>query len=242
MSTQVSLLAAFGAGVVSFLSPCVLPLVPAYISFVTGMSLEQVSAPKRRIGRILPPVLLFVAGFTAVFVALGAGASVLGSLLNANKVALTRFAGVVVFVLGFLLLDVVPLPALRRSVGVDAERLRSFGPLGSLALGLAFPFALGACAGPIYGAILTLAADGRSLGAGALLLFAYSLGLALPFVAVSLAIAQLGGALSWFKRHAVVVRRVSGVVLMAMGLAMAMGWLVPLTAFLRSLPLLRGIG
>jgi cytochrome c-type biogenesis protein len=242
MGTQIGILAAFGAGFVSFLSPCVLPLIPAYVSFMTGLSLAELTDPDKRPGRVLGPVLLFVAGFTVVFVALGASASVLGALLTANKALLTRIAGGVLVILGVVLLDIVPLPFMRGGAGMDAAVFRRFGPAASVALGMAFPFALGPCAGPIYGAILTLAVDSRSVGTGALLLLAYSIGLAVPFVAASLLLARMAGTLRWLAARARAIQRVAGVILVLMGIAMVTGLIERAAPLLRSIPLLGGIG
>jgi cytochrome c-type biogenesis protein len=242
VSPQISLVAAFAAGLVSFLSPCVLPLIPAYISFMTGMSLAELTSPQRRTARLIGPVLLFVTGFTVVFVALGAGASVLGSLLNANRVLLTRAAGVVVFLLGVVLLDMVPLPFLRGGSGIDASTFRRFGGWASLALGLAFPFALGPCAGPVYGAILTLAVDGRSVGAGSLLLLAYSIGLAVPFILTAVLLDRATVALTWLARRAKVINRIAGVVLVVLGLAMMTGLIDKAGVWLRAIPFIGSIG
>jgi cytochrome c-type biogenesis protein len=241
MNGQVGIVAAFAAGVVSFLSPCVLPLLPAYISFVTGMSLGELTGEDRHAVRILGPVLLFVLGFTLVFVALGASASVLGAMLDANRELLSRSAGVVVAIFGVVLLDVVPLPWLHVG-GLNASGLRRFGPWAALALGLAFPFALGPCAGPVYGAILTLAIDTRSVASGALLLLVYSAGLAIPFVAVSLLLGRLASTLKWFGRHARTINRIAGAVLIVMGVAMATGLFGYVARFLQTLPLLDRIG
>jgi cytochrome c-type biogenesis protein len=235
VSPQISLVAAFAAGLVSFLSPCVLPLIPAYISFMTGMSLAELTSPQRRTARLIGPVLLFVTGFTVVFVALGAGASVLGSLLNANRVLLTRAAGVVVFLLGVVLLDMVPLPFLRGGSGIDASTFRRFGGWASLALGLAFPFALGPCAGPVYGAILTL-------GAGSLLLLAYSIGLAVPFILTAVLLDRATVALTWLARRAKVINRIAGVVLVVLGLAMMTGLIDKAGVWLRAIPFIGSIG
>jgi cytochrome c-type biogenesis protein len=242
VSTQVTLIAAFAAGLVSFLSPCVLPLIPAYVSFMTGMSLAELTSSDRRATRLLGPVLLFVAGFTVVFVALGAGASVLGSLLNANRVLLTRLAGGVLFLLGVLLLDIVPLPLLRAGASVDATAFRRFGGWAALVLGLAFPFALGPCAGPVYGAILTLAVDGRSVGAGSLLLLVYSMGLAVPFIATALLLDRASIALKRLSRHAKLINRIAGAVLVMLGLAMVTGLIDKAGLWLRAIPVIGSIG
>jgi cytochrome c-type biogenesis protein len=237
----VSIAAAFLAGLVSFVSPCVLPLIPAYISFMTGMSLAELSDGERRASSVLGPVLLFVVGFTTVFVLMGAGASAVGSVLVGNKLLLTRVAGGVLVLLGIALLDVVPLPFMRGG-GIDAATFRRFGPWASLVLGLAFPLALGPCAGPVYGAILTLAADSRSVGAGALLLLVYSMGLAVPFVGVSLLLGRLTGAIRWFARNGKVVQRIAGAVLVVMGLAMLTGLIERAAPLLRAVPFLGSLG
>ncbi len=241
MSGQITYLAAFVAGIVSFLSPCVLPLIPAYVSFVTGVSIAELRHAEKPVGRILGPVLAFVAGFTVIFVGLGASASALGGVLTANRELLSRVAGVVIALLGLVLLEVIPLPWLH-SRGLNASALARFGPWASLALGLAFPFALGPCAGPVYGAILTLALNTSSVGFGASLLFAYSAGLAVPFIAVSLLLEQLAGTLRWLVRHSRTINRVAGVILVAMGVAMALGLFGYVARFLQTLPLLGGIG
>jgi cytochrome c-type biogenesis protein len=237
---QIGVLAAFGAGVVSFLSPCVLPLLPAYISFITGMSLGELKGQDRSVRRVLGPVLLFVLGFTLVFVALGASASVLGALVNANRQVLSRVAGVIVALFGLVLLDVVPLPWVHG--GLDAARFRRFGPWTALMLGVAFPLALGPCAGPVYGAILTLAIDTRSVTSGALLLLVYSAGLAIPFVVLSLLLGRMAVTLTWLARHAKTINRVAGAVLVVTGIAMATGLFSYAARFLQTLPLLSRIG
>jgi cytochrome c-type biogenesis protein len=238
----IGIAAAFAAGLVSFVSPCVLPLIPAYVSFMTGMSLAELTGGERRTSRILGPVLLFVLGFTVVFVAMGAGASALGSVLVANKLLLTRLAGGMLVLLGIVLLDVVPLPFLHGGAGIDAASIRRFGPWASLVLGLAFPLVLGPCAGPVYGAILTLAADSRSVGTGATLLLVYSVGLAVPFVAVSLLLGRLAGAAGWFARHGKLIQRIAGGVLVLLGLAMLTGLIERAAPLLRAIPLLGGLG
>jgi cytochrome c-type biogenesis protein len=234
MTATVGVAAAFGAGIVSFLSPCVLPLVPAYVSFMTGMSLNELADQGPRRPGHLVPIALFVLGFTAVFVALGAGASAGGSLLSANRQLLTRVAGIVLVALGVVLLDIVPLPAMR-GVTIDPARSRRFGRLTSLALGLAFPLALGPCAGPVYGAILTLAADSRNVATGSVLLLAYSAGLAVPFVLVAFTLHRAAGTLKWLAARTRLIRSVTGALVVALGLAMAAGVLDRATVWMRTL-------
>jgi cytochrome c-type biogenesis protein len=219
----------------------VIPLIPAYVSFMTGMSLAELKDKDRPVGKILGPVLLFVLGFTIVFVAMGASASALGSFVSSYKDVLTKIAGAVIVVFGVILLDVIPLPWLHMG-GIDAAGVRRFGPWAALAFGMAFPFAIGACAGPVYGAILTLALGTQSVGAGASLLLVYSFGLAVPFVAVSLLLERLVGTLGWLARHARTINRVAGVVLILMGLAMMTGLIEQAGSLLRTIPGLGSIG
>ncbi|TLM67398.1 MAG: cytochrome c biogenesis protein CcdA [Actinobacteria bacterium] len=222
VGTEVGALTAFGAGVVSFLSPCVLPLIPAYLTFITGLSLAELGSGERRTFDVLGPVLLFVAGFSLVFVASGASASVLGRVLSDHQELISRIAGAVILVLGIYLLDLVPMLWLR-GLNVDPAAARKFGGGASFVLGLLFPFALGTCAGPVYGAILMLAADAGTVSTGALLLMAYAAGLAVPFVAVGLLFGRLSGSLRALQRHAKTINRVTGAVLALMGLAMVTG-------------------
>ncbi|MDH4139133.1 MAG: cytochrome c biogenesis protein CcdA [Coriobacteriia bacterium] len=231
MEDSVGIIAAFGAGVLSFLTPCVLPLLPVYIAFMTGMSVAELTAEDRSLKRILAPVLLFVAGFTVVFVALGASASVLGTFLQANKAILDKAAGVLLVILGVVLLDVLPLPWLRGG-GVDASRFRRFGPAAAFVLGLAFPFAMGPCAGPVYGSILTLALRRETVAQGAQLLFVYSLGLALPFVLTSLLLSRLTPLLRWLSRHSRGIHRVAGGLLIVAGVLLLFGQFETIGAWL----------
>jgi cytochrome c-type biogenesis protein len=213
----VSYAAAFVAGLVTFLSPCLLPLLPVYLSFITGMSSAELGEASRRTTDVLIPILWFVLGFTVVFVALGATASALGAFLVAWKPFLERLAGAVAIVLGIILLDVIPLPFLHGGPLVDPAVVKRFGGAASFTLGLIFPFAIGPCSGPIYGAIVLMAANARSLGAGAALLAVYAAGLAVPFVVFGLAFGALAGRLVFLNRHARMVNRVAGAVLIVFG-------------------------
>lgn len=240
MSDQLGVVTAFGAGVVSFLSPCVLPLIPAYLTFITGLSLAELGSERRRVSDVLGPILSFIAGFSVVFIASGATASVLGQLLSRHAPALERVAGAVILLLGVLMLDIVRVPWLPGS-RVDPARARSFGRWASVVLGMLFPFALGTCAGPVYGAILVLAADSGTLSTGVLLLAAYAAGLAVPFVAVGLLFGRLSVGLRALQRHAKAINRASGVLLVVMGLLMLTGLFERLSAWLgAAVPLLGG--
>jgi cytochrome c-type biogenesis protein len=199
----------------------VLPLIPGYVSFMTGMSLGELESEERRIADVLVPSVLFVAGFTAVFVALGASASLLGSLLVAYREPLAKASGVLIFALGFLMLGVVRVPWLYGEVRFDMAKARSFGRWASFLAGMAFAFGWTPCVGPILGSILVLAGQSGQVGSGVVLLLAYSLGLGVPFLLVALLLGRLTGALTWLKRHSRAINRIAGVLLMLLGLAIA---------------------
>jgi cytochrome c-type biogenesis protein len=228
------------AGAVSFLSPCVLPLVPSYLSLMSGVGASQLAvATKVDQRRILRSSLLFVAGYTVVFTSLGAVASAVGSLLARHSVELRRISGVAIIVMGLALAGLVR-PAL-----FDRERRFHVTPsaLGTWAppvMGMAFAFGWSPCIGPVLGGILTLAADGHSLLRGVLLLLAYSVGLGIPFVASGLAFGRLAGAFSWVKRHFGVINLVSGLLLAALGVLLLTGWIGDVVLFLQDA--LRTIG
>ena len=221
----VSYAAAFLAGLVTFVSPCLLPLLPVYLSFMTGLSAAELQDPDRRVVDVLGPILLFVAGFTVVFVALGARASALGTVLREWKPVIERVAGIVAVGLGILLLDVIPLPFLHGGPVVDPSVARRFGGGAAFVLGLVFPFAIGPCSGPVYGAIVLMAADSRSLLGGAGLLAVYSAGLATAFIAAGLLFSLLARRLAALNRHARTVNRVAGAILIVFGLLVATGTL-----------------
>ncbi len=229
---------AFVAGVLSFLSPCVLPLIPSYVGFLTGLTLEELEV---RRGTALAHALWFVAGFSLIFIALGATASALGVLLLRSQVWIGRIGGGVVILFGLYLLGVVRPGLLMRERKVQLAR-KPLGYLGSAFVGITFGAAWTPCIGPILGAILTLAAAQASVGHGAALLTAYSAGLALPFVVTALALDRF---LSWFQRfrpYLVWVERLAGILLILLGLLLVTdrftllaGWLQGLTPeFLKS--------
>jgi cytochrome c-type biogenesis protein len=209
-----NVLVAFGAGMLSFLSPCVLPLVPGYLSLMSGLSAAELESAR---ARTLRATLLFVLGFTVVFVALGATASALGQTLQDHQRELNRIAGVVVIVMGVVLAGVVSPAALMRErrFHVSPSALGVFAPP---VMGMAFAFGWTPCIGLVLGPILTLAAAEGTIGRGVLLLTAYSLGLGVPFVASGVGLARLTGAFGFVKRHFRVINAVAGALLVAFGL------------------------
>lgn len=215
---DVNLAIAFAAGVLGFLSPCIVPLIPGYISFVSGLSLQEAEAAERRrhVGRVLAATALFVLGFGVIFTALGASASLLGGFILSNRLLLSRVGGALVMTLGLAVLFKVP--ALFRERRFHLNR-RPFGLVGALPVGMAFALAWTPCVGPVLTAVLTLAATEQRARSGALLLFAYSLGLGVPFLASALLL-TLSFDLAWLRRYSRPITAVSGVFLVIMGTAL----------------------
>lgn len=218
---------AFAAGIVSFTSPCVLPLVPGYLSFVSGVGFDELGDRQRRVAA---SALAFVAGFTAMFVALGAGAAWFGNVLLANRRPLEIAAGILV-VLAAVVYAGLPLPAaLSRDLRLPAGRLRGGGPLAASLVGIAFAVAWTPCVGPTLAAILTLSAGTGGAAEGAVLLAAFSLGLGLPFLLFGLAFTRSLGLSAALRRHRRAVTLASSALLAAFGLLLVSGRLVELTA------------
>ncbi len=216
----VKALITFGAGVVAFLSPCVLPLLPAYVGYMTGAGASE----RTSVRKALPGTLAFVAGLTVVFVALGASASVLSQLLNSHKRALEFGSGAFVLALGVLMLlqDRIPFLMRERRFHIRPQA----GVPQTFLLGAAFAFAWTPCIGFTLGAALNLAATSRGLVRGIVLLFAYSLGLGLPFVLAGLGLVSFGGRL---KRHAATIQTVGAIILVVVGVLMITGRLTFIT-------------
>lgn len=234
----VSLFVAFAAGLLSFLSPCVLPLIPSYVGFLTGLSAEELQL---RRGTALLHAAWFVAGFALIFILLGASASAFGALLLRSQVWIARVGGVIIILFGLYLLGI-----LRPGFLVQERRIhlvrKPLGLVGSSVAGVVFGAAWTPCIGPILGAILTLAATRSSVAQGTALLAVYSLGLALPFLLTAFALDRF---LVWFQRfrpYLVWVERISGVLLILLGILLVTdrftllaNWLQGLTPeFLRS--------
>lgn len=232
MQGSVGVIAAFAAGVASFLSPCVLPLIPGYLSFITGYTPSQLSESKASWRSVLLPSMLFVLGFSIVFIGLGASASMLGSVLMQYRSILIRAAGVLVFVLGFFMLGIIKVPWLYGEARFELGKAKAFGRWAALVMGAAFAFGWTPCVGPILGSILALAGSTGSVSTGVLLLLAYSLGLGVPFVLTALLFGQLRGALSWLNRHSLAINRVAGSLLMIVGVLIFTGQLSRLAAWL----------
>lgn len=239
------LLVAFAAGVISFLSPCVLPLVPGYLSLMSGVGTADLAvATKADTRRLLRSTLLFVAGFTLVFVALGAGASAIGQVLRSHQLGLNKVAGAVVIVMGLAMAGIVAPAVFQRERRIDVRPSR-LGNFAAPVMGMAFAFGWTPCIGPVLASVLSLAGAEATLGRGISLLLAYSLGLGVPFVATGVAFGRMAGALDWVKRHARMINLVSGLLLAAFGVLLFTNRLSRMSSFLvrfmEHLPLLNRI-
>lgn len=215
---------AFTAGILSFLSPCVLPLVPSYLAYVGGSG-----AAKRSL--LIRNALLFVAGFSLVFIALGASASLLGSLLRANRQALTIGGGILVILFGLVLLGVIRLPVLMRDTRLQAQHDAST-PIGAVLLGMAFAAGWTPCIGPVLGGILTLAGASDTLLEGVVMLAVYSAGLAIPFLVAALALEPFLRATRRMRHWLPWVERAAGGLLVVAGLLMVTGTYTRLNTWL----------
>lgn len=206
---------AVAAGVISFTSPCCLPLIPSYLSYVTALPVGALGSREAR-AVTMRSSLLFVAGFTVVFTALGASFAFVGSALLANVPLIVRIAGVGIIVMGLGMVGVLRIPWLQREWRLSQSRPRR-GTKGALPLGMAFAVGWVPCIGPILAAILTTAASTQTALWGAVLLALYSLGLGIPFVALGLGFNRLRGSVDWLRRHARRIEQVGGALLIGVG-------------------------
>jgi cytochrome c-type biogenesis protein len=246
MEENVTLLAAFGAGLLSFISPCVLPLIPGYLSYISGLSLDEmrgtgaagaaavaVAAPPAARRRVILSSLAFIVGFSIVFVALGAAASAIGQFLLERLPILNRIAGAIIIVFGLHTMGVLRIEWLYQEKRVQTRR-KPAGLFGTMLVGIAFAFGWTPCIGPILAGIMAVAGSQETVGEGVQLLAVYSMGLGVPFFASALAINRFFGAMSRIRRHYHTVELVSGALLVAIGVliftnqfAVIAQWLTP---------------
>jgi cytochrome c-type biogenesis protein len=244
MAPDVTLLAALLAGLVSFLSPCVLPLVPPYLVYLAGTSLERLAdaeaEPRVRREAVLA-AFLFVCGFSTVFVALGASASVIGAVIRAYSVELSIAAGTAIIVMGLHFLGVLRIGLLLREKRM--EMVKPVGLWGAYVMGLAFAFGWTPCIGPILAAILAVAASEQTVARGASLLAVYSVGLGIPFMLAAFAVEPFAAFLARFRRHLLKVERVMGGLLVLTGIAFLTGFVTQASFWLlEAFPALGRIG
>ncbi|MFN4009659.1 MAG: cytochrome c biogenesis CcdA family protein [Pannonibacter sp.] len=227
MMQDVTLIGAVFAGLLSFVSPCVLPLVPPYLGYLAGTSLEEVadgSAPTDASRRVFQTSIAFVAGFSTVFVALGASASLVGQAVSQYIGVLSTIAGIVIIVMGLHFLGVFRIALLYREARVQVER-KPAGLPGAYVLGLAFAFGWTPCIGPILAAILFVAGAEDTAAQGALLLSAYALGLGIPFLGAALFAGPFLRFMTRFRRHIGRVEQAMGVVMILTGILFLGGWM-----------------
>ena len=232
MEENVTLLAAFGAGLLSFISPCVLPLIPGYLSYVSGLSVDEmrggaravapagattvaVAAPVGR-GRVVVASLAFIFGFSIVFIALGASASAVGQFVMSRLSLLSKIAGAIIIIFGLHTMGVLRIEWLYQEKRVQTTK-RPAGVIGAALVGIAFAFGWTPCIGPILAGILAVAAAQETVGDGVRLLSAYSLGLGVPFLATALAMDRFFAAFAKIRRHYHTIEIVSGALLIVIG-------------------------
>ncbi len=218
---DVTYIGALIAGVLSFLSPCVLPLVPPYLCFLGGTTFDQLTGEDETPSHVYTTVVLssvaFVLGFTTVFVILGATASAAGQLVVANLPLLSKIAGVIIIIAGLHFLGIIHIPILHREARYHADA-RPAGLIGAFVIGLAFAFGWTPCIGPVLGAILAVAAGEDSVSQGIILLLVYSLGLGIPFILAAIAIRPFLRTLERFRKHLSVMEKVLGGFLVLTGI------------------------
>ncbi len=242
---NVTLATAFLAGIISFISPCVLPIVPGYISFVSGVSLQELKSnldidqEKRR--RLLRQVALnsvfFVLGFSVVFVVMGASATYIGNWFAANRTVMARVAGVVIIIFGLHTMGLTPIKWLNYEKRFQTQK-KPMGLAGSFLIGLAFAFGWSPCIGPILAGVLALAATQDTVAQGVWLLVAYSLGLGVPFIATGLATNRFLDLFDRVKNHMRFIEITAGVLLVAVGILVATDRLQALSRYFTFLPVL----
>jgi len=217
-----AMLVALVAGIISFLSPCVLPIVPPYLAYMSGVSLNEMSGEQAARRRAIIAALFFVMGLSTVFLILGFTASAFGAFFLQNQILFARISGVVIIVFGLHFLGVFRIPFLDREARVDAGD-KGGSSFGAYVLGLAFAFGWTPCIGPQLGAILSLAASEASIARGTLLLGVYAAGLGIPFLLAAMFITRAMGVMNRLKKHMTLIERVMGGLLLLVGIAMVTG-------------------
>jgi len=232
---NVSVIVAFSAGLLSFLSPCILPLIPSYLAFITGISLEEMSAvDNRKKARkvVVSNSLLFILGFSLIFISLGASATFLGRFLAENIRWMERIGGIIVIILGLHFAGVFRIAFLERERKIHLQE-KPLGMMGTVVVGMAFGAGWTPCVGPILGAILTMAATTQSLGKGIMLLAIYSIGLGLPFLLAGVLIHKFFEYFQSIRKYFRVITVVGGVLLIGIGILLITGYFSSMSALLQ---------
>jgi len=220
---------AFAAGIIAFLSPCVLPLAPGYISYITGLTGAELADPRGKRGQVLLGSFLFVLGFSVVFISYGVLFGSVGSLLLQYADVINRVLGVIVILMGLAFIGFIP--GLQREYKLHTST--KWGVAGAPVLGIVFGIGWSPCIGPTLAAVQSLAFAEASAARGAFLSFVYCLGLGLPFVLLALAFSRMAGAIGWIKRHYIWVMRVGGGMLIIVGILLVTGLWTDFTVWLR---------
>lgn len=244
MNIDIGVLASFGAGILSFLSPCILPLVPPYLCFLAGTTLDDLVGESGDVPttRVMLRALAFTLGFSCVFIALGASASAIGRFVSEHLTVLSQVAGAVIVLLGLHLLGVFRPPWLMREAKVQPA-LRPLGVVGAFVVGLAFGFGWTPCVGPVLTSVLLLATTADTVDRGVMLLAAYSAGIAVPFLAAALFTGAFLRAMARLRRHLGLIEKIMGGALVVTGLLIFMGVMPIIGAWLQEyVPLLGRIG
>ncbi len=242
---NVGILTAFIFGFISFISPCVLPIVPGYLSFISGLSFEEMASSNsisvvRK--RVLTNSLFFVFGFSLVFIALGASASAVGQFLHEKLNIISRIAGVIIIIFGIHMTGLVKIPFLNYEKRFHSQA-KPIGLLGSFLVGLAFAFGWTPCIGPILAAILAIAAQQETVGKGVILLTSYSAGLGIPFLLTGMSLTVFYKVFDKFKRHLQKVEVVGGILLVVVGVLVTTNYLTIISGYLSKwFPFLNEIG
>jgi len=234
---EVTVIGALFAGLLSFLSPCVLPLVPAYLSFISGVSVNVLRAQGEQADRsvrrhAVAQSIWFIAGFSLVFIALGASASWLGQWLLEHMGTLGKIAGIIIFIFGLHYTGLIRIPFLLMDAHIDTSHVQARKGIGALTLGAAFAFGWTPCVGPILGAILAIAGGQGEVGQGIILLTAYSAGLAIPFLLAALATDAFLNWSAQFRKYLHAIEVISGILLMIVGIMIFLGSFSMIAAWL----------
>ena len=236
-----AMIVALAAGLISFLSPCVLPIVPPYLAYMSGVNIADLNSGKAR-GSAIGPAIFFVMGLSTVFLILGFAASTIGALFLTNQQVFNTAAAIIVMIFGAHFIGIYRIGFLDQEKRLDAGD-RGGSAFGAYILGLAFAFGWTPCIGPQLGAILSLAASEGSVQRGTLLLAVYALGLGIPFILVAAFLSRLSGVLGWMKRHMEQIEKVMGLLLWTIGLLMLTGGFASMSFWLlEKFPVLGSLG
>lgn len=224
--TDVNIFIAFGAGVLSFVSPCVIPLYPAFLSYITGMSVEEISKDNKMLNRkSLIHTILFLLGFSSIFIILGFGASFIGEFLNTYQHVIRQIGAILIIFFGLVIIGFLNFEFLMKNRTISFKN-RPAGFFGSFLIGMAFSLGWTPCMGPILGIVVTLAASNPETGI--FLMISYVLGFAIPFLVLSFFV----GRLNWIKRNSGKIMKIGGYIMIFVGVALFFDWMTKLTSFL----------